>query len=52
MIAAGLRGALVDPLDTLIMTSIRTAEMLTAEDPFCARYLAGVRAGQIASPSA
>lgn len=49
MIGAGMDSAIIDPLDTAIMSVIKTADMLTGQDAFCMEYLKGVRAGQIQS---
>jgi len=49
MMAAGMDAAIIDPLDTSIMATIRTADMLLGNDDFCMRYLKAVRAGLIKS---
>jgi 5-methyltetrahydrofolate--homocysteine methyltransferase len=47
MMAAGMDSAIVDPLDSAIMGTIKTADMLLGKDNFCGRYLKGVRSGAI-----
>jgi 5-methyltetrahydrofolate--homocysteine methyltransferase len=49
MMAAGMDSAIIDPLDQKIMATIRTADMLLGQDPYCGNYLKGVRAGVIVS---
>ena len=49
MMDAGMDSAIIDPLDTKIMASIRTADMLLGNDDFCMNYLKGVRSGAIES---
>ncbi len=49
MMAAGMDAAIVDPLDTRIMATIKTADMLLGHDDFCMAYLKAVRAGTIKS---
>ncbi len=49
MMEAGMDSAIIDPLDSKIMAAIKTADMLLGHDPFCGKYLKGVRAGQIVS---
>jgi 5-methyltetrahydrofolate--homocysteine methyltransferase len=44
-IGAGLMGAIVDPLDRKMMTSILVAETLVGRDDFCMKYLKANRAG-------
>jgi 5-methyltetrahydrofolate--homocysteine methyltransferase len=44
-IGAGLMGAIVDPLDQKMMTSILVAETLVGRDDFCMKYLKANRAG-------
>jgi 5-methyltetrahydrofolate--homocysteine methyltransferase len=43
----GLDGALIDPLDTTMMSLIKATEALLNKDPFCANYLKAFRAGQV-----
>jgi 5-methyltetrahydrofolate--homocysteine methyltransferase len=43
----GLDGALIDPLDTTMMSLIKATEALQNKDPFCANYLKAFRAGQV-----
>jgi len=47
MMAAGLDGAICDPLDRDLMATFKTAEMLLGNDDFCAGYLKAFRAGEI-----
>ena len=49
MMAAGMDSAIIDPLDTKIMSTIRTADMLLGRDDFCMNFLKGVRSGTIQS---
>ena len=49
MMAAGMNSAIVDPLDSKIMATIKTADMLLGNDNFCMEYLKGVRSGMIKS---
>jgi len=49
MMAAGMDSAIIDPLDNKIMGTIKTADMLLGNDPYCGNYLKGVRAGTIES---
>ncbi|MCG8470827.1 MAG: dihydropteroate synthase [Desulfobacterales bacterium] len=49
MVGAGMDSAIMDPLDAKIMATIKTADMLVGNDPFCAGFMKGVRAGAIAS---
>ena len=44
-IGAGLKGAIVDPLDQKMMTNIVVAETLMGKDDFCMKYLKANRAG-------
>jgi len=43
----GLDGALIDPLDTTMMSLIFATEALMNKDPFCGNYLKAFRAGQV-----
>jgi len=43
---AGLDSAIVDPLDSKLMNSIKVGEMLLGRDPFCKDYLAAHRSGE------
>ena len=43
----GLDGALIDPLDTTMMSLIYATEALMNKDPFCGNYLKAFRAGQV-----
>jgi len=47
MMASGMDSAIVDPLDTKIMATIKTSEMLLGHDQFCMKFLKGVRSGII-----
>ncbi len=49
MMEAGMDSAIIDPLDTKIMGTIKTADMLLGNDSFCMTYLKGVRSGMIKS---
>ena len=44
-IAAGLDGAIVNPLDKSMMTNITVAETLAGRDDFCMNYIAAYREG-------
>jgi 5-methyltetrahydrofolate--homocysteine methyltransferase len=46
--AAGLDGALIDPLDQVMMSLIKATEALLNKDPYCASFLKAYRAGMIA----
>jgi 5-methyltetrahydrofolate--homocysteine methyltransferase len=43
----GLDGALIDPLDTTMMSLIKATEALLNRDPFCSGYLKAYRAGLV-----
>jgi len=45
-IAKGLDGAIINPLDTGMVSSILLGEVLAGKDDFCMNYLKGFRAGQ------
>jgi 5-methyltetrahydrofolate--homocysteine methyltransferase len=47
LMAAGLDGAIVDPLDRKIMATLKTALMLLGKDNYCLGYIKSVRSGQI-----
>lgn len=49
MMNAGMDSAIIDPLDSKIMGTIRTTDMLLGKDDFCMNFLKGVRAGSIES---
>jgi 5-methyltetrahydrofolate--homocysteine methyltransferase len=49
LMAAGLDGAIIDPLDDKIMAALKTTAMLLGQDDYCMNYLKAVRAGQIVS---
>ncbi len=49
MMDAGMDSAIIDPLDSKIMATIRTADMLLGSDNYCMEYLKGVRSGMIKS---
>lgn len=44
---AGLDAAILDPLDTKIMSLVKVADMLTGKDPLCRSYLRAHRKGTI-----
>lgn len=46
-IGSGLTGAIVDPLDQKMMTSILVAETLMGKDDFCLKFLKANRAGTL-----
>ena len=48
-IGAGLKGAIVDPLDQKMMTNILVAETLVGRDDYCMKYLKANRAGTLVS---
>jgi 5-methyltetrahydrofolate--homocysteine methyltransferase len=43
----GLDGALIDPLDTRIMSMIKASEALLNKDPYCTGYLKAFRGGLV-----
>jgi cobalamin-dependent methionine synthase I len=45
--ANGLDGALIDPLDSTMMSLITATEALLNHDPFCGKYLKAYRAGLV-----
>lgn len=47
LMAAGLDGAIVDPLDEKIMANVLVAEMLLGRDDYCLGYLKAMRAGRL-----
>ena len=47
MMDAGMDSAIIDPLDSKIMATIKTADMLIGNDHFCMNFLKGVRAEAI-----
>jgi cobalamin-dependent methionine synthase I len=47
MMGAGMDSAIIDPLDSKMMVTIRTADMLLGENQFCMDYLKGVCSGVI-----
>ena len=47
MMAAGMDSAIIDPLDQVLMATIKTTEMLIGKDEFCTKYLKAVRAKEI-----
>ena len=49
MMGAGMDSAILDPLDERIMATIKTADMLLADDDYCMAFLKGVRSGLITS---
>jgi cobalamin-dependent methionine synthase I len=46
-IANGLDGALIDPLDSTMMSMIKATEALLNRDPFCTNYLKAFRSGLV-----
>jgi len=44
---AGLDAAILDPLDTKIMSLVKVADMLTGKDPLCRTYIRAHRKGTI-----
>lgn len=49
LMAAGLDGAIIDPMDDKIMAALKTADMILGRDDYCMNYIKAVRAGQILS---
>jgi cobalamin-dependent methionine synthase I len=49
MMAAGMDSAIIDPLDSRIMATIKTADMLLGKDHFCMNFLKEVRSGRLKS---
>lgn len=49
MMDAGMDSAIIDPLDSKIMATIKTADMLLGNDDYCMSYLKGARSGTIQS---
>ncbi len=49
MMNAGMDSAIIDPLDSAIMATIKTADMLMGKDNFCGEFLKGVRSQAIKS---
>jgi cobalamin-dependent methionine synthase I len=47
LMAAGLDGAIVDPLDEPLMGGLKTTQMLLGDDEYCLTFLQAVRAGRI-----
>jgi 5-methyltetrahydrofolate--homocysteine methyltransferase len=47
LLASGLDGAILDPLDVKIMSSLRASRMLLGQDPYCRSFLSAVRAGGV-----
>ena len=47
LMAAGLDGAIVDPLDQNIMAVLKTTQMLLGGDEYCMNFLTAMRAGEI-----
>ncbi|MBN2558308.1 MAG: methyltetrahydrofolate cobalamin methyltransferase [Clostridia bacterium] len=46
-VAAGMDGAILDPLDTKLMTFLYAAEALMGKDDFCMEYLTKYREGKL-----
>ena len=44
---AGLDAAILDPIDTKLMSLVKVADMLTGRDPSCRGYLRAHRKGTI-----
>ena len=44
-VAAGLDGAILNPLDAKMMSLVRVADMLTGNDPSCRSYIRAHRKG-------
>jgi len=44
---AGLDAAILDPVDTRMMSAVKAAELLTGKDPYCRSYLRAYRKGLI-----
>ncbi|MBU1277127.1 MAG: dihydropteroate synthase [Proteobacteria bacterium] len=47
LLASGLDGAILDPLDVKIMSTLRATRMLLGQDCYCRNFLSAVRAGNI-----
>jgi 5-methyltetrahydrofolate--homocysteine methyltransferase len=47
--AFGLNGALVNPLDPVMMSILKAADSLMDRDPYCAEYLKAYRNGRVTS---
>ncbi|MBU2489666.1 MAG: dihydropteroate synthase [Proteobacteria bacterium] len=47
LLSAGLTGAILDPLDTPLMSMMMTGKMLLAKDPYCMGYVKAAQAGKI-----
>lgn len=47
MMASGLDGAILDPMDTNLMTTLLTTEMLLGKDNYCMNFIKSVRSGVI-----
>lgn len=48
-IQAGLDGAILDPTERQVISSIRAAEALTCRDEYCAEYIKAFREGRLVS---
>jgi cobalamin-dependent methionine synthase I len=46
-IHAGLDAAILDPLDTLVMSSVAAAKALLCEDEYCSGYISAFRQGKL-----
>jgi len=46
-LGAGIDAAIIDPLDSHLMSLILAAEALLGKDEFCANYIAAERAGKL-----
>jgi cobalamin-dependent methionine synthase I len=47
LMASGLDGAIIDPLDEKMMSILRVSQMLLGQDDYCTKYLKSVRSGKI-----
>ena len=46
-IGQGMKAAIINPLDTTLMSLIKTSELLTGQDKYCKNYLKAYRQGKI-----
>jgi 5-methyltetrahydrofolate--homocysteine methyltransferase len=47
LMAAGVDGAIIDPLDDKMMAVLKTTQMLLGQDQYCMNYIRAARAGKI-----
>ena len=47
LMASGLDGAIIDPLDDKMIAILKTTQMLLGQDQYCMNYIRAARAGQI-----